>query len=263
VEDLPVIPENILVTQNSYRLHPHPFGSRKYESLFTKKTNYSEVAFKPGILLQAAELNEIQENFFLKSSLRTMFYSSWPIYSSPSPSPEIVEELVGGNDVPYLFPSLFEAERAYPLRSKNQITFEVGNTIIIKFGIGWYHVPLVTNAGTIKSHWFYLFTPQTLEISKDITEQSFYIGFDITFLQCTHEEKDANNNPNEGYFLNDRSNRFINPNTDGADRIKLSITSFTTTPGFGSMFIGKVVKLDNKYILRGANNYMMQMFTNE
>jgi len=251
-----MIPENILLNSNAYRLSPFPFYSRKFESLTIKKKNYAEVAFKPGLSLQAAELNEIQEHFFLKSSLKLMFYSNWPIYNGNDT--DILESLVGESNVPYLFPNMWEPEKSYPLRRKNQITMELTSTINVKFGIGWYHLPLISPDGIIKSNWFYLFEPQTVSLPLTTTDQSLYMSYDISIVESTHLQKDENGMENEGYFFNDRSNEFINPNSEGADRVKLTITGFQPSPFTGSVFICRIVKLSNKYVLRAANNYMMQ-----
>jgi len=253
-----MIPENILLNQNAYKLSPFPFSSRKFESISLKKKNYAEIGFKPGLSLQAAELNEIQEHFFLKSSLLTLFYSSWPLYFKTNS--QVIESLVGGNDVNYLTPNIWEPEKSYPLRSKNQITIELNNdnTITLKFGIGWYHIPIVTTSGLVKNNWFYLFESQSLSVPLSITDQSFYISYEISIVESSHVEKDLNGAEIEGYFFNDRSNQFINPNSDGADRVKLTITGFQPSPFTGSVFICRIVKLSNKYVLRAANNYMMQ-----
>ena len=39
-----MIPENILLNSNAYRLSPFPFYSRKFESLTIKKKNYDDIA---------------------------------------------------------------------------------------------------------------------------------------------------------------------------------------------------------------------------
>jgi hypothetical protein len=60
----------------------------------------------------------------------------------------------------------------------------------------------------------------------------------------------------EGYFFNDRSNRFINDITDGADRIKLVITSFSEINEVdGNVPICKIINTGNSIVLTTLNDY--------
>ena len=61
-----------------------PYNSRVVEHMldsFDDAKNYKYVAFRPGYPLQAAELNEIQEYFYLEFSIIAFITNAWNAYS--------------------------------------------------------------------------------------------------------------------------------------------------------------------------------------
>lgn len=57
-------------------LSANPFRSRS-ESQMDAAKNYFAVAFKPGFPLQASELNELQENFYIQQTLTQTMFANW------------------------------------------------------------------------------------------------------------------------------------------------------------------------------------------
>jgi len=57
-------------------LKQNPFRSRS-ESQMDAAKNYFAVAFKPGFPLQASELNELQENFYIQQTLTQNMFANW------------------------------------------------------------------------------------------------------------------------------------------------------------------------------------------
>jgi len=66
---------------NQFPLSISPYLSR-VSTHASEFKNYSMLAFNPGFALQAAELNEIQELFFLNQSLTQRLNSNWIIFNS-------------------------------------------------------------------------------------------------------------------------------------------------------------------------------------
>jgi len=60
----------------NFPLSPSPFNSRIEDQIDSTK-NYYAVAFKPGFPLQAAELNEIQEIFYIQQTLTHEMFANW------------------------------------------------------------------------------------------------------------------------------------------------------------------------------------------
>jgi len=61
---------------SEFPLHPIPFKSRIQDQMDLTK-NYFAVAFKPGFPLQAAELNELQEIFYVQQTLTQTLFANW------------------------------------------------------------------------------------------------------------------------------------------------------------------------------------------
>jgi hypothetical protein len=57
-------------------LKQNPFRSRS-ESQMDAAKNYFAVGFKPGFPLQASELNELQENFYIQQTLTQTMFANW------------------------------------------------------------------------------------------------------------------------------------------------------------------------------------------
>lgn len=237
---------DILTRQAGYRLNPYPLGSRVFESLTRLKSNYFLLAFKPGIALQAAELNEMQEIFNLYNTLNLHFYSQWPIVGD-NISTDLQEQLTGISGVNYTNPNIISQN--FPLISSQIQMTKENDKIKLTFNTGWF---TIANPETSRNYWFYNFETKDLLIDPPSTTipKQVYLNYESQTITSSFVDGD------EGYFFHDRSNRFINDITDGADRLKLVITSFSeindsdpNTP------ICKVINTGESFILSAINNY--------
>lgn len=177
-------------------LHVRPYYSRL--TTFTTNTaslvkNYPLIAFTPGYALQAAELNEIQENFYIQQTLTQDLFKNWP--------------LTGNSDGDLKFPIW---DGAVPLLP-TQVTLS-GSLITVN--VGWYLIGGSNFFGGVK---FWVYNPITLttEIATNIS-----IGLTISseFIPCSSSEAD------EGFMFTDNSAGFRNANSCGAHRYKITIT---------------------------------------
>jgi hypothetical protein len=181
-----------------------PLSGRPYFSRLTSFTtntglndipkNYPLIAFTPGYALQAAELNETQEQFYIQQTLTQDLFKNWP--------------LTGESDGDLKFPMW---DGAVPL-NPNQVTF-TSSTLTVN--PGWYLIGGVNFFGGIK-FWIYNSFALTTTVSNNNT-----VGLNITseFINCSSNEAD------EGFAFTDNSAGFRNANSCGAHRYKISITS--------------------------------------
>ena len=112
-------------------LSQSPFLSRL--PVFTLNTgavvnNYPLVAFKPGFPLQAAELNEIQENFAIQQTLSNTLLTNWLTYGTSA-------ELTGSPTDVYTGPGW---NGAIPLDPAYVTASATG----VVAGMGWYLITL-------------------------------------------------------------------------------------------------------------------------
>ena len=179
-----------------------PLSERPYFSRVSNFTtnaqnvlNYPLIAFTPGYALQAAELNEVQENFYIQQTLTQDLFKNWP--------------LNGNSDGDLKFPIW---DGAVPL-NPNQVILS-GSTLNI--GLGWYLIGGSNFFGGIK-FWVY---NRVLNLTTSITNNNT-IGLTIAseFIPCSSSEAD------EGYLFNDNSAGFYNQNSCGAHRYKLTIVN--------------------------------------
>jgi hypothetical protein len=241
--------DNPLLTQNSYPLSPWPLYGRKYESL-NSRHNFFMQGFKPGIPLQAAELNEIQEHHYLNQSLSLNFFTQWRVYKGEDEA--TIQELTGDSLRFLEFPNI--NYHAYPLFKNNQIDISVSSdNVTLILSPGWYVFPINSVA-----HWVCLFESKFvsgLVFSEE--ERTFYLKIDYRLEECSENQSDV------GYFFNDRSNRTINPITNGADRIEVEITSVENEQMDNTIALCTVEHSENNFYLRSMNNYLMQTVTIE
>jgi hypothetical protein len=69
----------------TFPLEKSPFYSRISTQIQTPAKNYYAIAFNPGYPLQASELNEVQELFFMNNTLSNRFSSIWQAKGSNIP----------------------------------------------------------------------------------------------------------------------------------------------------------------------------------
>jgi len=82
-------PDTILDTDKKYPLFDSPYFSRESKNLFFPNTNLVE--FREQKMLQASELNELQEKFYKKQSSIVQYYNRW--LSKNNLKPEIKDVL--------------------------------------------------------------------------------------------------------------------------------------------------------------------------
>ena len=109
-----------------FPLRANPFRSR-IESQIDAAKNYYAVAFRPGFPLQAAELNEMQEIFYVQQTLTQTMMSSWL-------TKVIFDDQQGGSvEGPGW-------NGCTPLTPGNIINTSTADAINLSAGIGWYLV---------------------------------------------------------------------------------------------------------------------------
>ena len=180
-----------------------PFYSRISDQLTSDPVkNYYAIAFNPGFPLQASELNELQEIFFINNTLSTMMCSSWQsiTYNIPSWTGLIP-----------LSPTSIQ------ITNVQQILGTWSGDISIP--LGWY---LWGDPISKLRHWLYLDSNISGSISIP-TGQTRYIGLTVTkenIKCCTSNEC----SDGEDSDIRDNSNGFPgNSLTCGASRLKATI----------------------------------------
>lgn len=209
-----------------------PLSERPYFSRVSNFTtnaqnvlNYPLIAFTPGYALQAAELNEVQENFYIQQTLTQDLFKNWPLST-------------GNSDGTLKFPIW---DGAVPL-NPNQVTIS-GSTLTI--GIGWYLIGGSNFFGGIK-FWVY---NTVLNLTTSLTVGNT-IGLSISseFIPCSFSEAD------EGYLFNDNSAGFYNQNSCGAHRYKIIINGLQT----GSQVSYPICKVSTLGVCSYLNNLIIE-----
>jgi len=144
---------------SSLPLSANPYNSRVTLQIATEGKNYYMLAFTPGYPLQASELNEVQELFFLNQNLTQRMNNNW---------------VMGGAKMPFW-------EGLIPLGitgvTASAPTYANGNaTSTVNVGAGWY---LWTDSTSKLSFWVYL--DQSLSSTLiTTTANTEYIGLEIS-----------------------------------------------------------------------------------
>lgn len=144
---------------SSLPLSENPYNSRVTSQIATEGKNYYMLAFTPGYALQASELNEVQELFFLNQNLTQRMNNKW---------------VMGGAKMPFW-------EGLIPLGitgvTASAPTYSNGNaTSTVHVGAGWY---LWTDSTSKLSFWVYL--DQSLASTLTTTTASTeYIGLEVS-----------------------------------------------------------------------------------
>ena len=203
-------------------LKTSPFYSRLYDNLQTNDVNYTMIAFNPGYALQASELNELQELFFLNLNLTQRMNSTW--MSSVTTEP-------GGYRPPFW-------EGAIPL---NPNYIEVINStwngtslnVNVSISDGWY---LITDTASKMSFWVTNTTDYINETIQGTGFSTYYIGFEGSFDQidcCPNDTCEENQSED----LRDNSQGFTNTwNTCGGSRFKLTLENIDISGSLPSNF---------------------------
>jgi hypothetical protein len=221
---------------NIFPLSGNPYWSRVnlFEIQGATAKNYAFLGFKPGLPLQASELNEIQEIKSLNDTLTATMYSSWPVYlpshtgSNPLYGP-------GWNGTTPLYPQ-FDGENT----TVNMVGY-TGNVISIREG--WY---LVTVKTSNLKHWVYLESGYTRAIPTGITTN--YLGF-TAYYETVKPTQDPS------LYDNSTGINLITGAAAGADRIKVTILPpFWTTDKSSPNFSPITKKIDTDADIMYMNN---------
>lgn len=187
----------------TFPLEKGPFYSRISTQLSADPVkNYYAIAFNPGYPLQASELNELQELFFLNTTLSNRFSSIWQASGSSSPY---------WNGMIPLDPSYIEL---------SNVTNTSGSwTGTISISEGWY---IWNNPNSNLGFWIYLDSTiiDTFSIPNDSTR---YIGFTVLdeIISCCSSSTCSENQDED---IRDNSSGFPGGYlTCGASRLKATI----------------------------------------
>lgn len=199
-------------TSTDFPLSNTPYNSRVELSEITGTSikNYCQVAFRPGFPLQASELNEIQDIFFLNQTLTSTMFNLWMTTDQTTtsfPAP-------GWFGCTPLWPEKFLNDDMGPVTNLCYYEQINSSTIRLTANPGWYYVHMKKSG---LKHWYYL---NTKLISENITPTTNieYVGMNFTY-QTINSVLDPSLNDNSG------SNSIGSP--AGASRIKINIESNT------------------------------------
>lgn len=203
-----------------------PYFSRITDQYETQNKNYYIIGFNPGFALQASELNELQELFFMNNSLSMRQASYWSLSNRAVPFWEGIIPLtpvnVSGSSV---------TPPSYSISS----LITNGNIISVTVNVpaGWY---LWTDKESGLSFWIYLKTTQSKTLQLTAGQSIGYIGFKMTketVLCCP----DANCSEKDETLRDNSQGGTQNYFTCGASRFnvkfeELEIRAGGSLPGF-------------------------------
>jgi len=248
--------------------------------------NYKLVAFRPGVALQASELNEIQENFAMQMTLTMNMYHNWitsavPNYWGTLVHPNTLSVGDGGSgNVAVSAPGWIGTTPLHPFESpystgafSTLVDVSVANnltTVNIQFRKGWYLGEIVGDENadgtgdnediTGLKYWIYLnaeegesrFSLANIPLNNPDT---IYVGLKITRSTI---------NATEDNGLYDDSGGNGSPSTGilGANRIKYNFELADYAPTLDeSVEISKVLKINSEErTIRYMNNLLITEF---
>jgi len=157
------------------------------------------IGFTPGLAVQAAELNEIQDIFQKNLTLSNYMFSYWVPYVTDylKNNESSMDSILWNGAVP-LDPSMVT------LTSTNQV----------QFGRGWYYYTHQSGM----CYWVHLTSNYNVFINSNQLADGGYIGLTIDSSDISAFDDDR---------LFDNSGGFINTNSPGAYRISNEIISFS------------------------------------
>lgn len=202
---------------NQFPLSISPYMSR-VASHAEEIKNYSLLAFNPGFALQAAELNEIQELFFLNQSLTQRLNSNWILFNS-------------GQTTPYFAPfweGLIPLSPSYLTISSSAIT---GTSFTISYTLseGWY---LYTDKKSKLSFWIWNDREFSGTLSGSAT-QYFGINVSTSYVNCCQTDIDCLSTQDS--TLRDASQSTYQDFTCGSSRYKISVNQTDPLQAFTSL----------------------------
>lgn len=216
--------------------------------------NYPMLAFKPGYALQASELNEIQDIFYVQKTLSDNLLENWWKTGSNL-------SLTGVETTPLYGPGW---EGAIPLKPTQLIYTDTSPTF--KFVPSsdrlWF---LITEVNTKFKFWISVDSTaiQNIVFNKTTLPSITFLGIKIqtSFVNCSSASTDA------GFIFNDNSTGNYVQNTCGASRFKIELNSsspFTTQASVTANFL-PILKIrknadtesQNLILIQYMNNYLI------
>jgi hypothetical protein len=255
------MPELSNQIQDPLPLKAAPFYSRVNNNILRSPVkNYYMIAFNPGYALQASELNELQEIFFINQTLSALIQTNYipsfgyvPYYSVTT---------IGGDSthkgcIP-LNVDQIEFSRLQSSINQNGKNIAVLDIIVYP---GWYHW---TDPDSGLLFWVYNDTTfaKTLTTTTATDTTPEYIGFTVSKeeISCC-----STGDENECSELRDNSQGTTSTyNTCGASRLKLNITDVTLGDVEQSSTFSAFMKVttstppDNPVIYLLYGNYQLQ-----
>jgi hypothetical protein len=239
-----------------FPLKSAPFNSR-VESQIDSGKNYYAVAFKPGFPLQAAELNEIQEIFYVQQTLSHEMFANWGVKTYLEQGSVPMTQTPWNGCTP-LNPNLISTE--------SETT-----SISITCKAGWYLVKQVqtdslssVNSGI--SVWVYNPTDTVVlsgynSNSSSTMDGDYGVVVKPVTINCSKIDPPA---PNEDISLKDSSNINAINGPCGAGRLKLEVVGFGKTASTGQILcpifsatrspgLFATVSFKNGYIIKQVN----------
>jgi hypothetical protein len=196
-----------------FPFNQNPFRSRVESQIDTSK-NYYAVAFKPGYPLQASELNEMQEIFYVQNTLTTSLINSSTGWTAGT--------------VPF--------SGCTPLTPRGLITATGTTSITATGGIGWYLIKSTAVNGGL-GVWTYNSSDKTIMsgfTGATGTTGSYGIVVKPVTIACTTNIPAGTT---QDRTLQDSNNMNIINGPCGADRLKLDIIKFGYTAASGEYLV--------------------------
>jgi hypothetical protein len=213
--------------------------------------NYPLIAFKPGYALQASELNEIQENFYVQKTLSDNLYQNWWKIASNI-------EMTGSASESRYGPGW---EGAIPLTPQtftlldNQVFFTFSSSLARQ----WF---LITDPNTKFKFWIAVNLSTTTEsffFRQSLPAISYFgIKIDSSFVNCSGTEGEP------GYIFNDNSTGNYIQNTCGASRLKIALKTtggFTSQTSLTTDFL-PILKIRKNSDIPSQNSILIQYMNN-
>jgi len=218
--------------QNSFPLNSSPFNSR-IEGQIDQSKNYYAVAFKPGYPLQASELNEMQEIFYVQQTLTQIMIANWLSYS-------VISSVAG---TPVTGPGW---NGCTPI-NYNLITHSSENDLVCN--PGWYLIKDSNINGGI-GVWVYKSTTTT--ISSVTNSTSYGLIIEPITINCTSERPEPTNTDSS---LQDQTGINVINGPCGAARLSLKVHDFNNINTDSKKYLCPIITVSSSTIVTYKNNY--------
>jgi len=181
-------------------LSSSPYFSRingNYDTTFGGPKNYYLIGFKPGFPLQASELNELQEQFYLQQTLTNTCISNWQDKGMP------------------FWPG------ATPLDPNYFTISGTGTTRTVTITPGWFYVNIPTSTST-SGFGIWIWNKNTFSSSINFPSAAIngtQYGLYLDVFTAVDYTADTN--------LSDNSGGGSSIKTSGADRIRINVIGYS------------------------------------